>query len=85
MEFKLRTQMKLGLLGASTLVLAACSTIVASDEPVEATEAAVSDVVEEVAEVVEAPKVAVAKVEADLIPREMIFGNRRGQGDDVSH
>ncbi|MEO0449590.1 MAG: S9 family peptidase [Pseudomonadota bacterium] len=67
--------MKLGLLGASTLVLAACSTIVASDEPVEATETAVSEVVEEVAEVVEAPKVAVAKVEADLIPREMIFGN----------
>ena len=65
-------QMLAGLFGVSLLALAACTTPPATEDTVAET---VEDVVEAVVEVATAPDTAKAMVDADLIPREMIFGN----------
>ena len=63
------------LLGASTFVLAACSTVVPADDVTAEATAEDTEVVAVAEEVEPAPQTAQARVEADLIPREMIFGN----------
>ena len=71
-EFKLKTYLKASLFGASILVMAGCTSTSETDGVVEA--AATSDA-EPVAESVVETSTAQARVDADLIPREMIFGN----------
>lgn len=67
MEITLNNYLKIALLGASSLVIAACSQATTSEQTAEMGPDTSADTA-----VLETAK---ANVEADLIPREMIFGN----------
>ncbi|MEO1306030.1 MAG: S9 family peptidase, partial [Pseudomonadota bacterium] len=66
---------KVGLFGASALTLASCASLTGTETTADVVETAATDAVVEVVETVAEVETAIAKVDAELIPREMIFGN----------
>ena len=66
---------KAGLFGASALTLASCASLTGTETTADVVETAATDAVVEVVETVAEVETATAKVDAELIPREMIFGH----------